>query len=46
MPDAEPEITAALTGQLGEEGILARDRLRYDRCMKTDTCFALDVDGP
>lgn len=43
LPEAEPEISAALTGYLRDEGIAVRNGLVYRSIRKTDDGIALDV---
>ncbi len=43
LPETEPEISAALTGFLRDEGIAVRDGLAYLEIRKTDNGIALDV---
>ena len=43
LPAGEPEISAALRGYLGAEGIAVFDGLRYERVERTDTGLALTV---
>ncbi len=43
LPEAEPEISAALTGFLGDEGVVVRDGLGYRGIRQTGKGIALDV---
>lgn len=43
LPEAEPEISAALTGYLRDEGIAVRDGLAYQSIRKAEGGIALDV---
>ena len=43
LPEAEPEISTALTGYLRDEGITVADRLAYQAIRPTDQGIALDV---
>ncbi len=43
LPEAEPEISSALTGYLRDEGIAVRDGLDYHSIRSTDEGIALDV---
>lgn len=47
LPEAEPEVSAALTGYLHDEGIAVRTGLRYREIQQTAAGVALtiDVDG-
>ena len=43
LPEAEPEISEALTGYFRDEGITVRDGLSYNSIQKTDGRIVLDV---
>ena len=43
LPEAEPEISTAMTGYLRDEGIIVRDGLAYHSIRMTDDGIALDV---
>jgi mercuric reductase len=43
LPEGEPEISAALAGYLGEEGIAVRTGLAYRRIRRTGGGIALDI---
>ncbi|WP_163265894.1 mercury(II) reductase [Chelativorans alearense] len=44
LPEAEPEISAALTGTLREEGLTVRTGLAYRRIARTDKGVALTIE--
>ncbi len=46
LPEAEPEISAALTGAFEAEGITVRSGLHYERVEQDGTGVALRVSGP
>ncbi|MBL4615988.1 MAG: mercury(II) reductase, partial [Magnetovibrio sp.] len=43
LPEAEPEISTALTGYLRDEGVDVYDDLAYKRITRTDHGIALDI---